>query len=314
MTLNALKDLKLGGLLNKPVVNQANEIDITKIYEDEANARTEFNDDSLNELAESIRENGVVNPISVRQHDTIQDAFIINNGHRRFRASKIAGIKTIPAFLDNNINEFGRFIDNIQREDLSPLDIAKQLKVFEELGYTNRDIASKIGKGETWVSRHMGLLDAPETIKNAIDDGKIKSVEAAKSLANLTEHHPDAVEQLLKENQGEVTQKQVRDFAKDLKDDSKSSDAKPKTKEIAKAKLEKPTSQLPEFQLIPKNDNKVETEEENNSNKVIALFESACLSRMQLNNLRKKLDSDEYDASFDIFRKFVQKAESELAK
>lgn len=214
--MNHLANLSnLGSLLDKQIITKVSQIDINLLEEDAQNARTEFNDDTIEELCQSIISQGVVSPISVRKHPIDKDKYVINHGHRRVRAAKKAGLTKIPAFLDDNINTIGKFLENIQREDLSPMDIAKQLKTFTDEGLTNKDIALSLGKSDSWVSRHLGLLDAPEVIQEALDDGRLTSVEAARTLVSLSEEHESAVEDLLSTTQT-VTQKQVREFARDI--------------------------------------------------------------------------------------------------
>lgn len=214
--MNHLANLSnLGSLLDKQIITKVSQIDINLLEEDAQNARTEFNDDTIEELCQSIISQGVVSPISVRKHPIDKDKYVINHGHRRVRAAKKAGLTKIPAFLDDNINTIGKFLENIQREDLSPMDIAKQLKTFTDEGLTNKDIALSLGKSDSWVSRHLGLLDAPEVIQEALDDGRLTSVEAARTLVSLSEEHESAVEDLLSTTQT-VTQKQVREFARGI--------------------------------------------------------------------------------------------------
>lgn len=214
--MNHLANLSsFGSLLDKQIISKVSEIDIDLLEEDAQNARTEFNDDTIEELCQSIISQGVVSPISVRKHPIDKDKYVINHGHRRVRAAKKAGLTKIPAFLDDNINTIGKFLENIQREDLSPMDVANQLKTFTEEGLTNKDIALSLGKSDSWVSRHLGLLDAPEVIQEALDDGRLTSVEAARTLVSLSEEHESAVEDLLSTTQT-VTQKQVREFARDI--------------------------------------------------------------------------------------------------
>lgn len=218
-----LKSSSYGGLISNDQPTLVGEVSISKIHEDEHNARTEFDTESLEGLSESIKQNGVLDPISLRPHDTLPGEYIINCGHRRFRASKMAGLTKIPAFLDSKMDDYGRFIDNIQREDLSLIDVANQLKRFVDEGAKNREIAQKIGKSETWVSRYLSLLELPKDIIDAVKQGKIKSAEAALSLANLSKDRPAEVHKFIQQNEGEISQGKVRKFQKEMK----SPDTKP---------------------------------------------------------------------------------------
>lgn len=329
-SLDALSKINIGGLLEKPLVSEVNEISMDKIHEDTDNARTEYDIVSLNELADSIREHGVISPISLRKHDEIEGEFIINHGHRRYRASQIVGLTKIPAFLDSNIDTFGRLIENIQREDLSPLDIAKQLQIFESQGFTNRDISQKIGKSDSWVSRHLGLLDAPEAVKNAMDEGKVKSVEAAKTLSSLTEDFPDEVNEFLENSDSEISQKQVRDLAKDLKGDKKEKNSSDKPKK-------KPKGTDEDFVLVP-----VDSDSEDNDtdfsdaylgeddegdldneaqhdkpkampkSPLIDLIKSINLSDFQVELIRDELGKNKYDDSFNALRDYINQLDLEI--
>ena len=218
-----LKSSSYGGLISNDQPTLVGEVSISKIHEDEHNARTEFDTESLEGLSESIKQNGVLDPISLRPHDTLPGEYIINCGHRRFRASKMAGLTKVPAFLDSKMDDYGRFIDNIQREDLSLIDVANQLKRFVDEGAKNREIAQKIGKSETWVSRYLSLLELPKDIIDAVKQGKIKSAEAALSLANLSKDRPAEVHKFIQQNEGEISQGKVRKFQKEMK----SPDTKP---------------------------------------------------------------------------------------
>ncbi|ARE67005.1 ParB/RepB/Spo0J family partition protein [Moraxella catarrhalis] len=303
-----LATLNLGGLLNKPVIGQVSEIDISLIAEDSLNARREFHDDTLHELAQSIKEHGVISPISLRANPIKDGYYIINHGHRRFRAAKLADKTTIPAFLDNEIDVFGRFIENIQREDLSPLDIANQLNTFVKDGMQGKDIAEKIGKSDSWVSRHLGLLSAPMTIKKSLEDGKIKSVEAAKTLASLSNDHPVEVEGFLSNAEGEITQKQVREFSKELKNE--------KSADVALFDLESST----EEEMV-KNKEEVKLEQVANTEIVynsksiliIEMLEAAQLTAEQKEQMLQELsDEERFDDSFNEIRFYLRQMDLDI--
>lgn len=303
-----LATLNLGGLLNKPVIGQVSEIDISLIAEDSLNARREFHDDTLHELAQSIKEHGVISPISLRANPIKDGYYIINHGHRRFRAAKLADKMTIPAFLDNEIDVFGRFIENIQREDLSPLDIANQLNTFVKDGMQGKDIAEKIGKSDSWVSRHLGLLSAPMTIKKSLEDGKIKSVEAAKTLASLSNDHPVEVEGFLSNAEGEITQKQVREFSKELKNE--------KSADVALFDLESST----EEEMV-KNKEEVKLEQVANTEIVynsksiliIEMLEAAQLTAEQKEQMLQELsDEERFDDSFNEIRFYLRQMDLDI--
>lgn len=312
-----LASLNLGGLLNKPAIGQVSEIDISLIAEDSLNARREFHDDTLHELAQSIKEHGVISPISVRINPIKDGYYIINHGHRRFRAAKLAEKTTIPAFLDNEIDVFGRFIENIQREDLSPLDIANQLNTFVQDGMSGKDIAEKLGKSDSWVSRHLGLLSAPITIKKSLESGKIKSVEAAKTLASLSNDHPVEVEDFLASATTEITQKQVRELSKELKGEKDHLSA------IDVNLIDGAEELDDDFELmvesIPENENDtasiapVPVVYATKEVLIIELMEAAELSQQQKERLLDELsDEQRFDKSFDSLRFYLKQLDLDI--
>ena len=227
MSLDKLNNLNIGGLLNNSTISKVSEVDINIIHEDVNNPRKHYDDITQKELCDSIKQIGIISPISLRKHPEIDGDYIINHGHRRFRAAKEAGFSTIPAFLDSNCNEIGQFIENIQREDLSPLDIAQWLSDFKQNNdVKNTEIASYLAKSDSWVSRHLTLLNAPDNIKQAINQGILKSVESAATLIKIAKDHPEQVDTFLTECEGnDVTQKMVRDFAKSLTENENSNDS-----------------------------------------------------------------------------------------
>ena len=325
--LEQLNKLGVGGLLNKPALNQVSEIELNKLHEDPKNARKKFNQEELDSLAESINVTGILQPISVRKHDEIEGHYIINCGHRRYRASLLAGKTTIPAFLNEKIDSFGRFLENIQREDLSPLDIANQLKEYLAEGYTNQDIAAKIGKSDSWVSRHLSILDAPAPVKTAIEDGRVKSFEAAAALTNLHEDYAAQVEEFLDDSVEDVSQKKVRELSKNLKGNKpKKSKSKKDDNSVTGESLDDNSAtgeslddnsvtgeSLDDNSVTGESldDNSAGEDEESKpkakkpSSPLIDLIKEIKLSDMQIQYLVAELqDTSKYDASFDKLREF----------
>jgi ParB family transcriptional regulator, chromosome partitioning protein len=100
------------------------EIPVVNIIEDENQPRFEFPEYEMNQLAKSIAESGVKTPISVHKHPDIKDKYVINHGHRRYRASILAGKKTVPAFIDEIYNDYDQVMENKERLGHSPLEIA----------------------------------------------------------------------------------------------------------------------------------------------------------------------------------------------
>ena len=150
-------------------VSKLVELDVDEIVRDEDQPRQEFNQAALQELADSIKEHGVLQPIVVVKKE---GKYQIVAGERRWRASKLAGQKTIPAILrtldDQNRLELA-IIENAQREDLNPIELATAYaKLKEQFNLTNEDIAKRIGKSTTTVVNTMRLLKLPDEAKVAM--------------------------------------------------------------------------------------------------------------------------------------------------
>ncbi len=160
-------------------------IEVEKIKPNPYQPRKEFNQEALNSLAESIRQYGVLQPLVViRQEQPKADGGIaveyeLIAGERRLRAAKIAGVAQVPAVIrtgeDNNLMKLElAIIENLQREDLNPVDRAKAFQRFvDEFHYKHSEIAKKIGMSREYVSNSLRLLTLPEEILTALTEGKI---------------------------------------------------------------------------------------------------------------------------------------------
>src|SRR5699024_9387830 len=134
--------------------------------------RKEFDEERLDELAHSIKEHGLIQPVTVRYIG--EKRFELISGERRLRASKLAGIDEIPAY-DREVDEDEivsfALIENIQREDLNPMEVAMGYKrLIEEVGYTQAQVAERMGKNRTTVTNSLRLLNLPPFIQAALRD------------------------------------------------------------------------------------------------------------------------------------------------
>ena len=150
--------------------------------------REVFDDDALNELADSIRENGVLQPILVRPLDN--GGYQIVAGERRWRASKIAGLTEVPVFikdLDDKQTMQIALIENIQRQDLSPVEEAAAYQnLMDSYGMTQQEVAKAVGKSRSAVANSLRILSLCDEVKKMVNDG-ILSAGHAKVLAGLEE-------------------------------------------------------------------------------------------------------------------------------
>ena len=155
------------------------EIDIDEIRSNPYQPRKTFDAETLNELAKSIEEYGVVEPIIVKKS---VKGYELVAGERRTKAAKIAGLKTIPAvikdFDDQEMMEIA-LIENIQREDLNPIDEATSISNIIKLkGYTQEEFASKFGKSRTYVTNMIGLLKLPEEVRRMVEKNSLSMSHA----------------------------------------------------------------------------------------------------------------------------------------
>ena len=151
------------------------EIALNKIYANPDQPRHTFDEEALNELAQSISEHGVISPITLRK-DT-DGKYMIIAGERRYRAAKIAGLSTIPAYIrtakDEQVMEWA-LIENIQREDLDAIEIALAYqRLMDEYSLTQERMSERVGKKRATVANYLRLLKLPAEIQLGIKEKKI---------------------------------------------------------------------------------------------------------------------------------------------
>ncbi len=169
------------------------EIEVDRIAVNPYQPRTEFDQEALQELSESIRLQGLIQPITVREDGTGHYQLI--SGERRLRATKLAGIKTIPAYVrtanDQQMLEMA-LIENIQRENLNAIEVALSFqRMIDELSLKQEELGDRVSKNRSTVNNYLRLLRLPPAIQAGIRDGAL-SMGHARALINL----PDADHQL----------------------------------------------------------------------------------------------------------------------
>lgn len=183
----------------KQVISElVKEIETDKIDLNPFQPRTNFNEEALAELAESIRTMGIIQPITVRI--TEGDRYQLIAGERRLRASKIAGLKTIPAYIrtadDQSMLEMG-LIENIQREDLNSIEIAiSYQRLIDECNLTQENLSERVGKKRATISNYLRLLKLSAEVQKALIDRQIDmgharaliSIENPKLQASILEN------------------------------------------------------------------------------------------------------------------------------
>lgn len=157
------------------VVGNIIELEIDTIEINPFQPRTHFNEESLQELASSIKELGVIQPITVRKLDF--NKYQLISGERRLRASKLSGLKTVPAYIriaNDNESLMMALVENIQRFDLDPIEIALSYqRLMDEIGLTQEQMSDKVGKKRSTIANYLRLLKLDPIIQTGIRDGFI---------------------------------------------------------------------------------------------------------------------------------------------
>jgi len=169
-------------------VSAINEIDIDQIEVNPFQPRKNFDEESLQELASSIREVGIIQPITVRELDAHKYQLI--TGERRYKAARMAGLKSIPAYVrkanDQNMLEMS-LIENIQRVDLDSIEVAiSYQRLIEECNLTQENLSERVGKKRSTITNYLRLLRLPAEIQLGIRD-KIISMGHARAVINITD-------------------------------------------------------------------------------------------------------------------------------
>lgn len=180
MNKRTLKDILKEDKLEKIKEGEKiEEILLTNISPNPFQPRKFFDEEKLNELADSIKEHGIFQPIILKP---IKNGFMIVSGERRFKAAKIVGLKTIPAIVrDYNKDKIQEIslVENLQREDLNAIEEATAYKhIIRSLELTHEELATKIGKSRSYVTNSLGLLNLPEEVQDLLLNNEISAGHA----------------------------------------------------------------------------------------------------------------------------------------
>lgn len=209
----------LSALLNTPeAANNGGplEFNLNLIDEDPDQPRMDgnpgFSNESLKELTDSIKLRGVKTPISVRDNLNIPGRYIINHGARRYRASIRAGKETIPGFIDNDYNHADQVVENLQRNDLTPREIANFIGRELAAGRKKTEIAKSISKSPAYITQHVVLLDLPDPIAQVFNNGRAKDVTVINELVKLHKKDAEKVGEWLSDESLEITRGSVEEL------------------------------------------------------------------------------------------------------
>ena len=169
---------------------------VRAIDEDPLQPRREFDQEALQQLADSIAERGVLQAVSVRRHPEQIDRWILNFGARRLRASRLAGKSDIPAFVNETADSYDQVIENEQREGLKPLELALFVQRRLAAGESQVEIARKLGKSPPFVTYATALIDAPDWLMSLYRGGRCRGLRELYELRQLETKHPGCVQPL----------------------------------------------------------------------------------------------------------------------
>jgi ParB family chromosome partitioning protein len=211
------------------VVGSIIEIDLDSIEVNPYQPRTYFDEEALRELASSIKELGVIQPITVRK---VGNAFQLVSGERRFRASKLIGNASIPAYIrianDQEMLEMA-LVENIQRKNLDPIEVALSYqRLIEEIQLTQEELSLRVGKKRSTVTNYLRLLKLDPILQTGMRDGFI-TMGHGRALINVesSDEQLNIYEKILREK---LSVRQTEELVKNLK--SGSTPSKPKSKKL----------------------------------------------------------------------------------
>ena len=176
---------------------EPSDVDLDSIVPGPMQPRTHFDETSLQGLADSIKSHGIVQPLLVRRRDS---GFELIAGERRWRAAKLAGLTRVPVVVkevpDDNLLEIA-LIENIQREDLNPIEEAQAYrKLIETVGLTQEALASRVGRDRSYITNYLRLLKLPEDLQQLVKEGRLSTGHARTILALS---HPDQQRRLARQ-------------------------------------------------------------------------------------------------------------------
>ncbi|MEP6605745.1 MAG: ParB/RepB/Spo0J family partition protein [Nitrosospira sp.] len=186
------------------------ELDLSLIDEDPHQPRTEFNQDLIRDMAKTIEARGVKNPISVHRHPTDEGRYMINDGARRYRASKLAGKTTIPAFIDSDFTKIDQVIVNAHHESFTPREWSMIMDQELKNGRTKGQIARDLAKSPAFVTDHLKLLSMPDSIAEVFNSNRCTDVTVLSELAVMRVIDAQEVDSWLRNERQLVSRGTVR--------------------------------------------------------------------------------------------------------
>jgi ParB family chromosome partitioning protein len=197
LDLSGLEQFKASRLLADGQGGSPMDVALDLIDFDPGQPRRTLNEATLAELAASIKAQGVLEPVSLRRHPEVPGRYIVNRGERRVRASRLAGLVSVPAFIDDRVDPYAQVIENLQREDLTPFDLAQFVAERESKGETRAQIARRLHKPASFITELAELVSAPAPVREAFESGRARDTRVLYRLARGVKEQPEAVAPLL---------------------------------------------------------------------------------------------------------------------
>lgn len=172
---------------------------LSSIDLDPKQPRRQFNRSSLEELSESIRQLGVLEPVSLRRHPDRPGRYIVNRGERRVRAAGLCELSAIPAFIDERVDPYAQAAENLHREDMSALDVARFIFEREQEGDSRSEIARRLAKPRSFITEAATLNEASPALMAAVRSGHVaEDVRTLYRMVLMEREQPTLVDAVLK--------------------------------------------------------------------------------------------------------------------
>jgi len=202
----------------QPNEDQIEKIELQKLVINPFQPRKTFDDEAIEELAQSIKEHGIIQPIVVRKKGK---KFEIVVGERRFRAAKLAKLNEIPAIVrdltEDQMMELA-ILENLQREDLTPIEEAEAYQsLIEKLNFTQEELANRLGKSRPYITNHLRLLQLPDQVRELVNNGEL-SMGHGRTLLGLKNKRriPEVADKVIKHG---LNVRQLEALIKQLNDE-----------------------------------------------------------------------------------------------
>jgi ParB family chromosome partitioning protein len=196
MSYEDLKHFNISSLM-RDATGEPLRLCVEWIEPDPDNIRTTIDPQALRELADSIAASGLLQPISVRTNPAKRGHYLINVGERRWRAVQLLGHERIAAFVCDKVDPYHQAAENVQRQGLNAMDLARWIAKRMATGETHEVIAKRLGKARTFITEAAALIAAPQEISSAIEAGRVEGVRTAYLLAKTWNRDAQAVRDLL---------------------------------------------------------------------------------------------------------------------